>query len=78
MNELSFIVLNRGLITSKYYIEINRMSDISVIVYEWKDLILALRAWLDRDTHREIRYRDEERDINRKRYRKMNISKTYR
>ena len=49
------------------------MSDISVIVYEWKDLILALRVWLDRETNREIRYSDTERETNRKRYRKMNI-----
>ena len=53
MGEIYFIVLNGGLITSKYYIQINRMSGISVIVYEWKDL--ALRALLDRETDREIR-----------------------
>ena len=52
MGKISFIVLNRGLITSKYYIQMNRMSDISVRVYEWKDLILALRVWLDRDKQR--------------------------
>ena len=73
MGEISFIVLNGGLITSKYYIQVNRMNDISVIVYEWKDLILALRVWLDRETNREIRYSDMERETNRKRYRKMNI-----
>ena len=73
MGEISFIVQNGGLITSKYYIQINRMSDISVIVYEWKDLILALRVWLDRETNREIRYSETERETNRKRYRKMNI-----
>ena len=73
MGEVSFIVINIGLITSRYYIQINRMSDISVIVYEWKDLILALGAWLDRETNREIRYSDKEREPNRKRYRKMNI-----
>ena len=61
MGEISFIVQNGGLITSKYYIQMNRMSDISVIVYEWKDLILALGAWLDRETNREIRYSDTER-----------------
>ena len=73
MGEISFIVQSGGLITSKYYIQINRMSDISVIVYEWKDLILALRVWLDRETNREIRYSETERETNRKRYRKMNI-----
>ena len=73
MGEIYFIVLNRGLITSKYYIQMNRMSEISVIVYEWKDLILALRVWLDRETNREIRYNEIERETNRKRYRKMNI-----
>ena len=36
------------------------MSEISVIVYEWKDL--ALRALLDRETDREIRYSDTERE----------------
>ena len=61
MGEISFIVQNGGLITSKYYIQMNRMSDISVIVYEWKDLILALGAWLDRETNRKIRYSDTER-----------------
>ena len=71
MSELSFIVLNGGLITSKYYIQMNRMSEISVIVYEWKDL--ALRALLDRETDREIRYSDTERETNRKRYRKTKI-----
>ena len=73
MGEIYFIVLNGGLITSKYYIQMNRMSDISVIVYEWKDLILVSRALLDRETDREIRYRDTERETNRKIYRKMNI-----
>ena len=67
-----FIVLNRGLITSKYYIQINRMSEISVLVYEWKDL--ALRALLDRETDREIRYSDTERERQtEKSYRKTNI-----
>ena len=47
------------------------MSEISVIVYEWKDL--ALRALLDRETDREIRYSDTERETNRKRYRGTNI-----
>ena len=60
MGEIYFIVLNGGLITSKYYIQMNRMSEISVIVYEWKDL--ALRALLDRETDREIRYSDTERE----------------
>ena len=35
--------------------------------------ILALRALLDRETDREIRYSDTERETNRKRYRKTNI-----
>ena len=36
------------------------MSEISVIVYEQKDL--AFRALLDRETDREIRYSDTERE----------------
>ena len=71
MGEIYFIVLNGGLITSKYYIQMNRMSEISVIVYEWK--YLALGALLDRETDREIRYSDTEIETNRKRYRKTNI-----
>ena len=42
MGEISFIVLNGGLITSKYYIQVNRMSDISVIVNEWKEHLLTI------------------------------------
>ena len=38
-----------------------------------ESLILALRVWLDRETNREIRYSETERETNRKRYRKMNI-----
>ena len=71
MGEIYFIVLNGGLITSKYYIQINRMSEISVIVYKWKDL--ASRALLDRETDREIRYSNTVRETNRKRYRKTKI-----
>ena len=79
MGEIYFIVLNGGLITSKYYIQINRMSEISVIVYEWKDL--ALRALLDRETDREIRYSDTERErqtekvIERQIYKKKHIDR---
>ena len=47
------------------------MSEISVIVYKWKDL--ASRALLDRETDREIRYSDTVRETNRKRYRKTKI-----
>ena len=68
MGEVSFIVINVGLITSKYHIQMNRMSDISVIVYEWKDFIPALRAWLDRETNREIRYSDTERERQTEKY----------
>ena len=71
MGEISFIVQSGGLITSKYYIQINRMSEISVIVYKWKDL--ASRALLDRETDREIRYSNTVRETNRKRYRKTKI-----
>ena len=53
------------------------MSEISVIVYEWKDL--ALRALLDRETDKKLytviqRERDKQKKLQKDKY----IKKTYR